>query len=100
MSYQSQSDAPSGRVADNDYVSRSGHKGEQIPVQSDDDRIEDPIDGATADSDEQLARDDNEAIDKSNIVKGRTRGAKPNHGGYREPGDDEGLPVTDGTSST
>jgi hypothetical protein len=46
-----------------------------------------------------VARDDNEAIDKSNIIEGeRTRGAKPS-GGYREPGDDEGLPgPEDGTS--
>lgn len=46
------------------------------------------------------ARDDAEAIDQSNIVGGgRTRGAKP-EGGYREPGDEEGLPENDGTSST
>lgn len=39
-----------------------------------------------------VARDDNEAIDKSNIIEGeRTRGAKRS-GGYREPGDEEGLP--------
>jgi hypothetical protein len=46
-----------------------------------------------------IVRDDNEAIDKSNIIDGRTRGAKP-AGGYREPGDEEGLPgPDDGTSS-
>ena len=45
------------------------------------------------------ARDDNEAIDQSNIIDERTRGAKPS-GGYREPGDEEGLPgPEDGTSS-
>jgi hypothetical protein len=44
-------------------------------------------------------RDDNEAIDQSNIIDGRTRGAKP-AGGYGEPGDEEGLPgPDDGTSS-
>ena len=44
------------------------------------------------------ARDDVDAIDQSNIVGGRTRGAKPS-GGYREPGDEEGLPgPDDGTS--
>jgi Histone chaperone domain CHZ len=37
------------------------------------------------------AKDDNEAIDQSNIIEGRTRGAKPS-GGYTEPGDEEGLP--------
>ena len=32
------------------------------------------------------AQDENEAIDKSNIVKDRTRGAKP-AGTYKEPSD-------------
>ncbi|KAF8857837.1 hypothetical protein BDZ45DRAFT_674447 [Acephala macrosclerotiorum] len=92
-------DAPAGDAQDNDYISRTGQKQGPIPVQSDNDAVEDPIDGATADSDEQLARDDNEAIDESNIVGGRTRGAKPS-GGYAEPGDEEGLPgPEDGTSS-
>ena len=50
-------------------------------------------------SDANIVRDDNEAINESNIVDGRTRGAKP-AGGYREPGDEEGLPgPEDGTSS-
>ena len=46
-------------------------------------------------------RDEADAIDKSNILKGgRTRGAKPS-GQYTEPGDEEGLPgPEDGTSST
>ena len=45
------------------------------------------------------ARDDSDAIDQSNIIEGRTRGAAPS-GGYREPGDEEGLPgPEDGTSS-
>lgn len=91
---------------DNDYKSRTGQS--EIPVQADDKPVEDPIDPETADSDEQLgkardcfgariksdiciARDENEAIDKSNIISGRTRGAKPS-GTYTEPGDEEGLP--------
>jgi len=45
------------------------------------------------------ARDDADAIDESNIIGGRTRGAKPS-GGYREPGDDEGLPSDTGVSNT
>lgn len=46
-----------------------------------------------------IVRDDNEVIDQSNIIDGRIRGAKP-AGGYREPGDEEGLPgPDDGTSS-
>jgi hypothetical protein len=47
-------DAPAGDAQDNDYVSRTGQKQGPIPVQSDNDAAEDPIDGATADSDEQL----------------------------------------------
>ena len=47
-----------------------------------------------------IAKDDSDAIDESNIIDGRTRGAKP-RGGYAEPGDEEGLPgPEDGTSST
>ena len=109
-------DVPPGDAGDDDYKSRTGQS--HIPVQSDKAPVEDPIDPATADSDETLgmsalffcpstiseliypARDDNEAIDQSNIIGGRTRGAKPT-GGYREPGDEEGLPgPEDGTSST
>ena len=115
------SDVPAGDAQDNDYKSRTGQY--QIPVQSDDKPVEDPIDPATADSDETLgtffilrsdikstpmeislylpmivAKDDADAIDQSNIIGGRTRGAKPS-GGYAEPGDEEGLPgPEDGTS--
>jgi len=81
-------DAPTGDVQDNDYQSRTGQ--DQIPVQADDKPVEDPIDPATADSDEQLNRDDAEAINKDNIIDERTRHAKP-EGSYREPGDEEGL---------
>ncbi len=47
-----------------------------------------------------IAADEKDAIDKSNIVGGRTRGAGLNKGGYAEPGDEEGLPgPDDGTSN-
>ena len=49
----SASDLPAGDAVDNDYVSRTGQK-EHIPVQSDEASIEDPIDSATADSDQVL----------------------------------------------
>ncbi|EXJ87826.1 hypothetical protein A1O1_04753 [Capronia coronata CBS 617.96] len=82
----------------NDYKSRTGQG--VIPVQGDEAPVEDSIDANTADSDEQLVRDDNEAIDKSNIIDDRTRGATKKTGTYREPGDEEGLPgPEDGTSS-
>ncbi|MBE7181056.1 MAG: hypothetical protein INR71_07585 [Terriglobus roseus] len=81
-------DAPAGDASDNDYVSRTGQS--HIPVQADDKPVDDPVpaDGS-ADSDEYLERDEREAIDESNIVDGRTRGAAKQAGGYREPGDDE-----------
>jgi hypothetical protein len=47
-------DAPAGIASDNDYTSRTGQKQAPIPVQSDDDPVEDPIDPETADSDKQL----------------------------------------------
>ncbi|KAL1636543.1 hypothetical protein SLS56_001128 [Neofusicoccum ribis] len=101
MSNYEQQDIPSGNAGDNDYVSRSGQY--QVPVQKDEAPVDDPIDGATADSDEQLgkqiARDEKEAIDEDNIVSSRTRGAAKKAGTYAEPGDEEGLPgPEDGTS--
>ncbi|KAI2620456.1 hypothetical protein GGR54DRAFT_639489 [Hypoxylon sp. NC1633] len=89
----------SNDTTDDSYVSRPGHKGEEVPVQSDQERVEDPINEVEADTDEQLVRDDKEAIDTSNIIDERTRHAKPTSGTYQMPGDDEGLPADDGTSS-
>ena len=45
-------DVPAGDAGDNDYKSRTGQS--HIPVQSDQAPVEDPIDPATADSDETL----------------------------------------------
>ncbi|KAG4032458.1 hypothetical protein MFRU_007g03600 [Monilinia fructicola] len=92
-------DIPQGIPADNDYVSRPGHKQEPIPVQSDGATIEDPIDADTANSDAQLERDDKEAIDKDNIIDSKTRGAAKSAETYREPEDEEGLPTNNGTSA-
>ncbi|KAL2043920.1 hypothetical protein N7G274_003440 [Stereocaulon virgatum] len=89
-------DVPAGDPIDNDYVSRPGQS--EVPVVKDDAAVEEPTETAEPDSDEALRRDDTEAIDQSNIISGRTRGAGPS-GGYREPGDEEGLPANDGTSS-
>lgn len=50
------SEQPTGDVADNDYVSRTGQKQAPVPVQSDNDTVEDPIDGDKADSDAQLGK--------------------------------------------
>jgi len=91
-------EVPAGAdTTQDDYKSRTGQG--HVPVVSDSTNIEDPIDANSADSDAQLAKDDSDAIDESNIVDGRTRGAGPS-GGYREPGDEEGLPgPDDGTSA-
>ncbi|EPS28035.1 hypothetical protein POX_e07006 [Penicillium oxalicum] len=76
-------------VQDNDYVT----KNEEIPVQDDLKEVEDPIDENVADSDEQLAKDESEAIDTSNIIKERTRHAKPQtENGYNEGPSEEDLP--------
>ncbi|KAG9257167.1 uncharacterized protein F5Z01DRAFT_671610 [Emericellopsis atlantica] len=101
MSAENLQNTPAGDFQDNSYVSRPGNKSEPLPVQSDGDKIEDPVDENVADTDAQLERDDNEAIDRGNILNERTRGATKQTGTYREPGDDEGLPGSDdGTSST
>jgi len=91
------SDAPSGQVADDSYVSRPGQKG-SVPVVRDGD-VDSPYDKGNPDSDQQLDRDDKDAIDESNIVDSRTRGAAKKEGSYAEPGDEEGLPTDDGTSA-
>lgn len=74
-----------------DYISRTGQS--TIPVQSDSQAVEAGgyEDGDVADSDAQLQRDDADAIDKSNIIEDRTRGAAKASGTYTEPGDEEGL---------
>ena len=47
-------DVPSGDVADSGYTSRVGQKTASVPVQNDDAPVEDPINPATANSDETL----------------------------------------------
>ncbi|KAI9748990.1 MAG: hypothetical protein M1815_002833 [Lichina confinis] len=86
-------DAPSGVVKMDDYVSESG----PVPVQKDDAPVR-ALDQAKADSDEQLQQDEKEAIDKSNIIKDRTRHAKPEGVGYSEGPEEDDLPknVRDG----
>lgn len=54
MSSRNVDEAPSGEVMDDSYVSRSGNKNEPLPVQSDSDRVIDPIDANVADTDAQL----------------------------------------------
>ncbi|EDU51225.1 hypothetical protein PtrSN002B_005708 [Pyrenophora tritici-repentis] len=97
----SSNDIPSGDVVDNDYTSRTGQS--QIPVQKDEAPVESTEYDNGGDSDKQLERDEKDAIDSSNIIEERTRGATKTSGTYREPGDEEGLGAaadgSDGTSS-
>nr|POF13059.1 hypothetical protein CFP56_10207 [Quercus suber] len=88
---------PAGNPVNDDYVSRPGQK-DTVPVQSDETPVNDPIDAETANSDKQLEADEAQAIDKSNIMDERTRGAAPSDDTYTEPGDREGLPENDGRS--
>ncbi|KAL9100302.1 MAG: hypothetical protein Q9163_004301 [Psora crenata] len=102
--YEAQNDNKTdvtGEINDDSYAhpETKGH----IPVQSDSAPVDDPIDPKVSNSDEQLARDDIEAIDKSNIIKPRTRGAKPTGVGYSEGPDEDDLPqeaMESGRSST
>ncbi|PQK16910.1 hypothetical protein BB8028_0007g01100 [Beauveria bassiana] len=73
---------PDGQVQDHSsYVTRAK---EPVSVQGDDVAVEEPVSESKANSRAQLERDENEAIDESNMVKGTTRGAKPRTGSYKE----------------
>ncbi|KAL7973263.1 hypothetical protein HDV63DRAFT_368155, partial [Trichoderma sp. SZMC 28014] len=73
-----------GNIQDDSYASQMN---EPVPVQSDSKDVEDPVDASFADTDQQLAQDDKEAIDESNIMDERTRNATKPRGTYQEPGD-------------
>ncbi|KAF8473389.1 hypothetical protein BDZ91DRAFT_400374 [Kalaharituber pfeilii] len=109
-------DVPTGVVVDNSYaisepagvsVKQGTGPGGAVgadtvnPVIRDEEEVEDPIDPAKADSDEMLAKDEKEAINKSNILSGsRTRFGGDKTVDYTEPGDEEGMPPPeDGSSS-
>jgi hypothetical protein len=64
----SDSEVPSGQVANDDYVSRPGQKEAGIPVQSDSADIEDPIDAETADSDATLGKNSPPSPSPSYII--------------------------------
>ncbi|KAL4919251.1 hypothetical protein BDW62DRAFT_179726 [Aspergillus aurantiobrunneus] len=82
----------SSRFTDNTYANepRSGLKG-RVPVQRDEAGYEDPVQPPYSNSDQQLAQDEYEAIDRSNILGGdRLRHAKPGLQGEYQEGEDEG----------
>ncbi|RYP13239.1 hypothetical protein DL765_006978 [Monosporascus sp. GIB2] len=75
--------------------SYSGRNNEAIPVQSDQDPVDDPVNPAMADSDNVLngtERDDRKAVEKSNVARDRSRSATKPGGTYFESGDEEELP--------
>lgn len=79
---------------DDSYVSRTGQS--EVPVDSDNKDVKGGYEDAEqADSDAQLKKDDTDAIDSSNIIEERTRGASKN---YEEPSDDLDIP-NDGQSA-
>ncbi|RYP51789.1 hypothetical protein DL768_002936 [Monosporascus sp. mg162] len=87
-------EVPEGQVQDDSFVLGADKKGEPVPVVGDNAKVEDPIDARQADSDRQLERDEKEAINPSNIVKGSR--SKPPAGSLREPSDED-LGLTEGS---
>ncbi|KAI1114748.1 hypothetical protein F5Y14DRAFT_450828 [Nemania sp. NC0429] len=81
-------EAPTGQFDDDSYVSAKSDTA-SVPVVSDKAEVEDPVQPGQADSDQQLQRDEQEAIDKNNILDSRLRGNKPKKGAMREPDDRE-----------
>ncbi|KAB8233916.1 hypothetical protein ETB97_005301 [Aspergillus alliaceus] len=93
--YEAQNDPSpvSGDFGDNSYAheTRSELKS-HIPVVRDEANLADPMQPPFSNSDQQLERDEREAIDRSNILGGeRLRHAKPNtQNKYDEgPGEDD-----------
>lgn len=89
--YEAEND-PRGseNIIDDSYV-----EGGPIPVQRDEEPLDDPMQPPFSNTDEQLEQDEREAIDQSNILKGpRTRHAKPRtRNAYNEGPDEDDLPA-------
>ncbi|KAI8404264.1 hypothetical protein FOFC_15759 [Fusarium oxysporum] len=98
---EDQPEAPAGQVTDDSYVTGKERDAGPVPVIGDDDPVEAPVQPTKSDSDEALGRltpalqserDEREATDKSNIIKGPRE--KPPPGSLREP-DDKDLGLTE-----
>ncbi|PWY85697.1 hypothetical protein BO94DRAFT_586259 [Aspergillus sclerotioniger CBS 115572] len=94
--YEAQNDPSpvSGTYRDNTYAheTQSSLRG-QVPVAKDEDYYDDPMQPPYSNSDQQLARDEDEALDQSNVIQGRTRGAKPQTRNlYNEGPEEDDLP--------
>ncbi|CRG87599.1 hypothetical protein PISL3812_04618 [Talaromyces islandicus] len=81
----------SGNVVDSSYNTK---KSERTPVQADSRPYDDPFKPPQSNSDQQLERDEHEAIDKSNILGGsRLRRSKPQTTNrYNEGPDEDDVP--------
>ncbi|KAJ5909846.1 hypothetical protein N7504_004489 [Penicillium tannophilum] len=87
-----------GDFTDNSYANETNPSlRDQVPVQGDNAQIEDPMQPPYSNSDQQLEEDENEAIDKSNIMRGsRLRHAKPQTSNkYNEGPDEDDVPAAD-----
>ncbi|CDM30857.1 hypothetical protein DTO013E5_497 [Penicillium roqueforti] len=85
-----------GTFADDSYVEETDPSlRAQVPVQGDEQPFDDPIQPPYSNSDQQLERDENEAIDNSNVLKGdRLRHAKPRTSNrYNEGPGEHDLPA-------
>ncbi|KAJ5826433.1 hypothetical protein N7474_003571 [Penicillium riverlandense] len=103
--YEAENDAAPipDEIVDDTYLGETNpNLTNQVPVQADEDDYEDPMQPPYANTDEQLADDDNEAIDQSNILKGdRLRHGKPRSTNrYSEGPNEDDLPsdIRDGLS--
>ncbi|KAI1655351.1 hypothetical protein F4813DRAFT_391773 [Daldinia decipiens] len=105
-SHKNQTSAPTGSISHTSLPVHSKPKrGDESPVSkhSDQDMVESPADEVVADYDVKLGKDEQEAIDTSNIISERTRHAKPINGSYilsdEEEDEDDGdvLLREDGT---
>ncbi|KAI9672783.1 MAG: hypothetical protein M1831_000218 [Alyxoria varia] len=89
-----EADAPYGQdLTDDSYIPKTAkqEQSDNVPVQGDGETIET---GPTEDTDAQLHKDDVNAIDESNIMGSRTRGAKPVTGNkYSEGPDEDNIPT-------
>ncbi|KAL4917946.1 hypothetical protein BDW62DRAFT_201274 [Aspergillus aurantiobrunneus] len=97
--YEAENDYyPASDEDQNTYAYQSGNQGftMRVPVQRDETNIEDPMQPPFSDTDQQLAQDEREAIDRSNILAGkgrRLRHAKPHAAsGYNEGPNEDNLP--------
>eukprot|EP01083_Nonionella_stella_P092076 257622_1 len=94
--YERQNDPSpvAGTFRDDSYAKETNPnlKG-QVPVQRDEQQFDDPMQPPYSNTDQQLEEDEQEAIDKSNILRGdRLRHAKPRTSNkYNEGPDEEDL---------